>query len=140
MKPRWLPLAYRAEYHFTRAAALLAADRNNDADAAVKDGEKVARRRSSRRNALYLRARVAAAGGDWDRAESLCREAAGHAFVGQGGAGLLLWAQALRTLGRDREADETLRLVSQRDPESDAARSAAELLAAPDTPGGLPQR
>jgi tetratricopeptide (TPR) repeat protein len=138
--PRWLPLAYQAEYHFTRAAALLAAGRNDDAEVAVKDGERVARRQSSRRNALYLRARVAAADGDWDRAERLCREAAGHTYRGQGGAGLVLWAQALRKLGRHREAEETLRLVSQRDPESAAAGSAAELLVAPDSPAGMTQR
>lgn len=139
VKPRWLPLAYRAEHHFTRAAALLAAGRLDDAEAAVNDGERVARRRSSRRNALYLRARVAAADGDWTEAERLCREAAGHVSSGQGGAGLVLWARALKELGRHREAAETLRLVSQRDPESDAARSAAELLAAPDWPGVTPQ-
>jgi hypothetical protein len=47
-----------------------------------------------------------------------------------GGTGLLLWAQALKQLGWDTEADATLRLVSQRDPESEAATVAAELLAA----------
>lgn len=135
IKPRWLPLAYRAEYHFTRAAALLAAGRNVDAEAAVEDGARAARRRSSLRNALFLRARVAAADGDWDRAERLCREAAGHVSTGQGGAGLVLWAQALTEVGRHPDAEEVLRLVSQRDPESEAARSAAELLAAPDSPG-----
>lgn len=140
VKPRWLPLAYRAEYHFTRAAALLASGRTGDAAEAVREGEKIARRRSSRRNALFLRARVAAADGDWDRVERLCREAAGHAYRAQGGAALLLWAQALKQLGRHREADEVLRLVSQRDPESEAARSAAELLATPDSPTGITQR
>jgi tetratricopeptide (TPR) repeat protein len=134
VKPRWLPLAYQAEFHFTRAVALLAAGRDEDAAAAMGEGESVARRRSSRRNALFLRARLASVDGDWDRVERLCREAAGHEYRGQGGAGLVLWAQALKKLGRHREADETLRLVSQRDPESDAARSAAELLAAPDLP------
>jgi hypothetical protein len=92
VKPRWLPPTYRAEYHFTLAAAFLAAGRLGDAEAAVGRGETLARRLSSRRNALFLRARVAAARGDWVTTERLCREAANHAFRGQGGAGLLLWA------------------------------------------------
>jgi tetratricopeptide (TPR) repeat protein len=127
VKPRWLPATYRAEYHFTRAAAHLAEGRIDHAEAAAARGEDVARRLSSKRNALFLRARVAAARGDWPTAERLCQEAAGHAFRGQGGAGLLLWAQALMHLGRDDEALEALRLVSQRDPESEAAAIAARL-------------
>lgn len=119
--PRWFPPPYRSEYYFTGAAALLAAGRLDEADAAVTKGERAARRLSSRRNALFLRARVAAARGEWETAERLCREAAGHPFRGQGGDGLLLWAEALRKLGRDRESDEVLRLVSERDPESESA-------------------
>jgi tetratricopeptide (TPR) repeat protein len=138
--PRWLPLAYRAEYHFARAAALLAAGRSQDAEAAVREGESVARRLSSRRNALFLRARVAAGDGDWDRVERLCQAAAGHVFRGQGGAGLLLWAQALKQLGRHPEADEALRSVSQRDPESDAARFGGSVVGSPGPPAGMTQR
>ncbi len=127
MKARWLPPIYRAEYHFTRAAALLAVGRIDDAEAAVDDGEGQAKRLSSRRNALFLRARVAAARGDWVRAERLCQEATNHAFRGQGGDGLLLRAQALKKLDRHSEADEALRLVSERDPQSEAAAAAANL-------------
>jgi tetratricopeptide (TPR) repeat protein len=134
VKPQWLPLTYRAEYHFTRAVALLAVGRNDEGEVALRKGERVARRLSSRRNALFLRARFAGANGDWVRVERLCREAAGHPYRGQGGGGLLLWAQALKQLGRHREAEETLRLVLDRDPESDAARSAAALLASPGLP------
>jgi tetratricopeptide (TPR) repeat protein len=125
VKPRWFPPIYRAEYHFTRAAALLAAGPIDDVEAAVGQGERLARRLSSKRNALFLRARLAATRGDWVGAERLCREAANHAFRGQGGAGLLLWAQALKQLDRLSEADEALKLVSQRDPESEAATAAA---------------
>ncbi len=135
--PRWLPLAFRAEIHFARAAALLAEARLDDADSALDDGERVLRRVSSRRNLLFLRARVAAARGNWAGAESLCRAAAHHAFRGQGGAGLLLWADALTHLGRGSEAEEALRLVSQRDPESESARVAVRLL---ETGGDLPAR
>jgi hypothetical protein len=38
----------------------------------------------------------------------------------------------LRQLGREIEADEALRLVARRDPESEAAVTAAKLLAAPE--------
>ena len=129
-KVHWLPRMYRAEYHFTRAAAFLAGGRCNEAEAALGDAERVAIRISSRRNLLFLRARVAAARGDWPKAERLCREAAEHPFRGQGGAGLLLWAEALTRLGRAAEAAEALRLVAERDPESESAKAAAERLPA----------
>jgi tetratricopeptide (TPR) repeat protein len=128
VKPRSLPADYQAEYHFTRAAASLAAGRIDDAEAAQADGERRSIRLSSKRNALFMRARIEAARGNWVRAESLCREAADHPCRGQGGSGLLLWAQALRQLGHHAQAEEALRLVSQRDPESDAARVATDQL------------
>jgi tetratricopeptide (TPR) repeat protein len=140
VKPRWLPLPYQAEYHFTRTTALLAEGRVEDAERALSEGESVARRLSTRRNGLFMHARVAASRRDWVKAEWFCRQAADHAFRGQGGPGLLLWAQALGKLGRRSEADDALRLVLQRDPESDAARSAVELLAAPDSPADTTQR
>src|ERR1700738_1189549 len=125
MKPRWLPPTYRAEYHFTRAAALLAVGRIDDAEVAVGQGEAVARRLSSKRNALFLRGRIAVARPDWVSTERHCRAAADHAFRGQGGDGLLLWAKALNQLGRSVEAGEALRLAAERDPESEAAQIAA---------------
>ncbi len=128
--PRWLPPRYRAEYHFTRAAALLAAGRVDDAETALDRGAKLARRVSSKRNVLFLRARLAASHEDWDSAERLCREAVQHRFRGQGGDGILLWAEALKQLGRQVEADGALRLVAERDPESEAAVEAARLLTA----------
>lgn len=127
--PAWLPPIYRAEYHFTRAVALLAASRTVDAESALTDGERVIKRLSSRRNALFLRARVAAARGDWVKVEALCREGVHHAFRGQGGPGILLWSKALSELGRHAEADQALRLVNRRDPESESSRTAMELLA-----------
>jgi tetratricopeptide (TPR) repeat protein len=134
VKPRWLPAAYRAEYHFTRAAALLAAGQTDRAESALADAEALVKRASSRRNAFVLRARVAAARGDLAAVERLCREAASHPFSGQGGSGLLLWARTLEQLGRDGEALEAFRLVTLRDPESEAARAAAEALAAASHP------
>lgn len=129
--PDWLPPTYRSEHHFTRASALLALGRVEDADIALGEGEAVAIRLSSKRNALFLRGRVAAARADWVSAELHCRAAANHAFRGQGGDGLLLWAHALKQLGRSVEASEALRLAAERDPESEAATLAAvELRAA----------
>jgi tetratricopeptide (TPR) repeat protein len=128
VNPRWLPATYRAEYHFTRAASLLAAGRLAEADAALDHAGKIAKRLSSKRNALFLGAEVAAARGDWARAESLCRAAANHPFRGQGGAGLLLWARALEHLGRSEESERALRLAVERDPESEAAKIAATQL------------
>lgn len=128
VQPRWFPRDFRSEYYFTRAAALLAAGALDDADAAVMEGARAARRISSKRNALFLHARVAAAREDWARVESLCRSAAEHRFRGQGGGGLLLWARALRETGRNEEAEQALRLVLERDPESESAATAATLL------------
>jgi tetratricopeptide (TPR) repeat protein len=130
MKPEWLPPTFRAEYHFTRAAALLAVGRIDDAEAVVNLAEGLAKRLSTKRNALFMRARVAAARQDWVSAERHCREAADHPFRGQGGTGLLLWAQALRQLGQHAQAEEALRQVTERDPESDAAVTAAKSLGA----------
>ena len=127
-KPEWLPKAYRAEYHYTVAAARLAASRLREAETAVQTGLSCSIRRSSKRNGLFLRARILAARGDWQTAETLCREASGHDYRGQGGDGLLLWAEALGRLGRTEEAQSALRLAIARDPESAAAeRAAAEL-------------
>lgn len=129
MKPGWLPRVYRAECYYTGAVALMPTGRTDEAEAALMRGERMARRQSSRRNALFLRARLCAARGDWEGAEKWCRAAAAHPFRGQGGEGLLLWARALVRLGREREAEHAFRLVRERDPESEAAREASGELA-----------
>jgi len=125
VRPTWLPVEFRAEHHFTRVVALLAAGRFEDAETVLREGEKTARRLSSKRNAIFLRARIAAAGGDWVAAEKQCRLAANHPFRTQGGDGLFLWAQALDKLARTADAAEARRLVLERDPESEAARAFA---------------
>jgi tetratricopeptide (TPR) repeat protein len=111
-----LPEEYRAEFHFTRGAAHLAAGNFPAAEAAFAEAAKVIRRPSSERNLLFLRARLASARRDWISAERLCREGAEHPYKGQGADGLLLWSKALRELGRDPE--EALKLMRERDPES----------------------
>jgi tetratricopeptide (TPR) repeat protein len=125
----WLPQLYQAELYFTRAAALLARGRVDDAFAALDEGERRALRLSSHRNALFLRARLESARGRWAEAEALCRTAADHLFKGQGGDGLLLWATALERLGRPDESRKALLLAVERDPESGAARLARVRLA-----------
>jgi tetratricopeptide (TPR) repeat protein len=126
--PRALPRVYQAELHFTMAAALIAAGRLDEAEDALARAERVAIRLSSCRNLLVLKARIAAARDDWERAEELCREATQHASRGQGGSGLLLWAEALTRLGRRKDAEDALRMAVARDPESEAACEAAAML------------
>ena len=91
----------------------------------MEGGERAAVRISSRRNALYLHARVATAAGDLAGAERWCRRGAEHAFQGQGGDGLLLWGEVLERLGRPDQAAAAWRLAIERDPESESARTAA---------------
>ncbi len=136
--PQWLPRRYRAEYYFTRVAALHAAGRLDDAEAALDRGVKLARRISSKRNALFLRARLAATRGDWNSAERLCCEAVQHRFRGQGGDGILLWAEASKELERYADADAALRLAMKRDPESEAAAATARLLGVSAEAPGVP--
>lgn len=132
VKPTWLPAAFRAEYHFTRAVAYLAAGRVGDADAALREGERAARRLSSKRNALLLRARIASARGDWLSTKRFCQEAANHPFRGQGGDGYLLWGQALMILGDSAQSEVVFRLLSERDPESEAAQMGSALAKPPE--------
>src|SRR5260221_932038 len=60
---RGFPRPYHAEYHFTHAVVLLAVGRVGEADEAAAAGTAVALRSSSRRNALFIEARVAAGQG-----------------------------------------------------------------------------
>ena len=126
----WLPKGFHAEYHFTRAVALIGAGRLLDAQAAARSGHLAARRLPSQRNSLFILARVAAANGDWVSAERHCRAAAEHRFRSQGGDGLVLWAESLDKLGRPLEAAAARQLVLERDPESEAAQTLAGTAAA----------
>lgn len=126
----WLPTEFHAEYHFTRAVALIAAGDLSRAEKAAYAGDAAARRLSSKRNALFIFARVARARGDWAAVERNCRDAANHRFRTQGGDGLLLWAESLEKLGRQQEAAAVRQLVVERDPESEAAQSVHGTVAA----------
>jgi tetratricopeptide (TPR) repeat protein len=123
-----LPGSFRAEYHFTNAAVLISLGRIDEALRATTMGLSIAKRVSSTRNGLFLLARAHAADGRWSEAEALCRRAAEHPNLGQGGDGLLLWGDALQQLGRPGEAKQAWELAAERDPESESAERARERL------------
>lgn len=123
-----LPRPYHAEHYFTGAVALLGAGQFAAAHRCASAAAGVAVRPSSKRNAFFIRARVAAAMEDWPRAEALCRAASEQPHRAQGGDGLLLWGDALTRLGRPDEARHAWALAIERDGQSESARIAAERL------------
>src|SRR4051812_39420572 len=133
---RDLPRNYHAEHFFTGAVALLGAGRIDDAGRCALTGGRVAIRPSSVRNALFIRARVAAAMRDWAAAESLCRAAASHGYRAQGGDGLLLWGDLLTRLGRGAAARQAYAMAIERDAQSQSARFAADRLTSPSGAAG----
>src|SRR5438552_15759493 len=84
-----LPRHYHAEHFFTGAVAQIAAGELDAAQRCARTGERAAVRASSRRNALAICGRVAAAMGEWTEAERLFRAAAQHPHRGQGGDAML---------------------------------------------------
>jgi len=127
---RGFPRHYHAEYHFTHAVVLLAVGRVGEADEAAAAGTEAAVRPSSRRNALFVEARVAAAQGDQEGADQLCRSAAVQRYRGQGGDGLLLWGDVLVHLRRLDEARAAWSLAIERDPQSESSKLATARLSA----------
>jgi len=118
----WLPVEFRAEHHFTRSlrycsGAALRMPRPS------REGEKTARRLSSKRNAIFPRARIAAAGETGSRGEA----------VPVGGQSPLSHAGWRRTvpLGPALTSSPVPRMRRkpgarlERDPESEAARAIA---------------
>jgi tetratricopeptide (TPR) repeat protein len=125
---RDLPSNYYAEHFFTGATAYLALGRIDSARECAISGGAAAVRPSSKRNALFVRARVAAAMGALDRADELCRTAAESHYRAAGGEGLLFWGGILERLGRFEEARRAYALAVERDNESESARLAEERL------------
>jgi len=120
-----LPRSYHAEHFFTGAVALIGMGKHDAARGCALAGDDLAIRRSSKRNALFIRARVAAAMNDWPLAESLCHAAAVYPYRAQGGDGLLFWGEVLTRLERLAEAKQAYALAMERDSQSQSARIAA---------------
>ncbi|HEX4382798.1 MAG TPA: hypothetical protein VH083_07610 [Myxococcales bacterium] len=125
---RDLPPNYYAEHFFTGAVALLGVGKIDAARECAIAGSGAAVRPSSKRNALFIRARVAAAMGELPRAEELCRAASESHYRAAGGEGLLFWGGILERLGRFEEARHAYALAVERDSESESARIAEDRL------------
>ncbi|WNG59691.1 hypothetical protein F0U59_36970 [Archangium gephyra] len=123
-----VPRVYRSEVHFTRAAALLALGRYEEAEWEAHRGLRRARRVSSTRNGLFLLGRIAMAAGRLEEALRFFEAGAAHLYKGQGGDGLLAWGDCLAKLGHQEEARGAWRLVLVRDAQSGAASEAASRL------------
>ncbi len=120
---------YRAEVHFTRAAAFAANRRFDEAEREARAGLSHAKRPSSERNAWFLLGSIAYDAGDPARALDYFDIGLAHRYRGQGGFALLKRARALAELGREGVRD-ALALVIARDPQSAAAATARRELAA----------
>jgi tetratricopeptide (TPR) repeat protein len=125
---RDLPPNYHAEHFFTGAIALLGVGKIDAARECSIAGSGASVRPSSKRNSLFIRARVAAAMDEWERAEVLCRTAAENPYRAAGGEGLLFWGGILARLGRSEEARNAFALAVERDSESESAAIAEERL------------
>jgi tetratricopeptide (TPR) repeat protein len=121
---RDLPRHYHAEHFFTGAVAQIVAGNLQAAQRCADSGARAALRVSSRRNALAICGRVAAALGRWSEAERLFRAAALHPYRGQGGDALLWWGDVLSRLGQIDEAQRAYALAVERDPQSESAQLA----------------
>ncbi|HYO59815.1 tetratricopeptide repeat protein [Archangium sp.] len=133
-----IPRVYWSEVAFTRAAALLALRRYDEAGNEVRAGLKLARRVASTRNGLFMLGHIALAAGRLEEAARHFEAGAAHPYKGQGGGALLAWGDCLEKLGRGDRARDAWRLVLERDPQSAAAREAASRLGLADGLGGIP--
>ena len=125
LKREDIPRVYWSEVSFTRAAALLALGRYDEAGNEAREGLKHARRVASTRNGLFMLGHIARAAGRLEEAARHFEAGAAHPYKGQGGGALLAWGDCLEKLGRGERAREAWRLVLERDPQSAAAREAA---------------
>lgn len=125
-----LPPTFFAEHHFTRALCLLELKRFDESAAELDIAETFAMRISSKRNLIYMRARLAMARGDFEAAEKLYRLGAKHRYRGQGGEALLAWGDCLVKLERPEEARTAWELCVRRDPQSESAATARHRLGA----------
>lgn len=127
---RALPREFRAEPAFARAAALRDLGRSEEAGHEAERGLSLSRRESSKRNALFLLASVAAYQREPQRAIELLEQGAALPYQGQGGDGLLLLGEQYDLVGREHDRRKAYEWAVQRDPQSRAARLAARKLKA----------
>lgn len=119
--------AYESELYFTRAAALAAVERFDDAMTEAHAGLEKAVRPSSTRNGWFLLGSIAADAGRCERALEYFDRGLDLRYRGQGGFALLRRARVIAQLGRGDVLD-ALSLVIERDPQSQAARDASREL------------
>jgi len=125
---RHLPRNYRAEVHFTRAAALRDVGRLQEAKTEALLGLKLSRRASSTRNALFILGSVAAEEGQTERAIELLEQGASHTYRAQGAEGLVLLGDQYRRVGRNPQSKQAYACAIARDPQGYAARWARRRL------------
>lgn len=123
------PAYFKAEPHYTKAAIELAAGELDAALEAVALGLQTAVRASSKRNGLFLRARIRAGRGEHEQALADFEIASKADYRWQGGDGLLAWGDLLQRMGRSADAARAWQLTVERDPESESAALATQRLA-----------
>jgi tetratricopeptide (TPR) repeat protein len=125
---RHLPRSFRAEVHFTRAAALRDVGRLREAKIAAEAGATLSLRASSKRNALFVLGSIAAAEGQPKRAIEILEHGATHAYRAQGADGLVLLGEQYLQIGLNVESDWAYACAIARDPQGFAARRAGRRL------------
>jgi tetratricopeptide (TPR) repeat protein len=125
---RLMPAEYRAELHYTRALALSALGRHDDACREAQRGFCSAVRASSFRNGLYILGSIAHHAGDHAQAARHFEAGFEHPYRAQGGAALVCFGDTLQVLGRIDQAKHLYEAVAERDPQSHARDQAAEKL------------
>lgn len=121
---RHLPRTFWPEAYYTRAAALLALSRLDEAEREAEVGFQLSMRASSERNGHYLLGRILASAGRPEVALTHFDAGARHIYRGQGGDGLLVWGDSLAGLGRAPEARAAWSMAVERDPQSASAGTA----------------
>lgn len=124
---------YRAEWHFAEAMVELAAGDAVASRAALERARRLLVRASSRRNFEFLLARVALLEGNSALALEHFERGGAMPYRRQGGPALLQWGDTLAGLGRREEALPVWQRCTLEDPQSPAAATARERLAALDT-------
>lgn len=116
---------FEAEWHFSAFVVALAARDFMSAGHALDAAAACAVRGSSERNVHFLRGRLEFARGDVAAAVAHFERGGALPYLGQGGAALLEWGDALAQLGREEEARAIWARCVRDDPQSPSAIAAA---------------